>query len=103
MVDEKHQANDGDNVLWSENQKLSKPEKSSFFTYLRDTGFSYRVLDMFRCKRLLGNVEVTFMEEALYIAALDSDDLLYLKQQMEAEEDVERLLRRTEKRAFQAF
>ncbi|KAH0781597.1 hypothetical protein KY290_001195 [Solanum tuberosum] len=86
MVDEKHQANDGDNVLWSENQKLSKPEKSSFFTYLRDTGFSYWVLDMFRCKRLLGNVEVTFMEEA-----------------MEAEEDVERLLRRTEKRAFQAF
>lgn len=36
-------------------------------------------------------------------AALDSDDLLYLKEQMEAEEDAERLLRRTEKRAFQAF
>ncbi|XP_070053495.1 uncharacterized protein [Nicotiana tomentosiformis] len=35
--------------------------------------------------------------------ALDSDDLLYLKEQMEAEEDAERLLRRTEKRAFQAF
>ncbi|VAH27949.1 unnamed protein product [Triticum turgidum subsp. durum] len=30
--------------------------------------------------------------------ALDSDDLLYLKEQMEAEEDAERLLRRTEKR-----
>ncbi|KAG5617846.1 hypothetical protein H5410_017670 [Solanum commersonii] len=30
-------------------------------------------------------------------AALDSDDLLYLKEQMEAEEDAERLLRRTEK------
>ncbi|XP_068640614.1 uncharacterized protein [Aristolochia californica] len=35
--------------------------------------------------------------------ALDSDDLLYLKEQMEAEEDAERLLRRTEKRAFDAF
>ncbi|XP_016578202.1 uncharacterized protein LOC107875851 isoform X4 [Capsicum annuum] len=35
--------------------------------------------------------------------ALDSDDLLYLKEQMEAEEDAERLLRRSEKRAFQAF
>ncbi|CAN0866418.1 hypothetical protein LINGRAHAP2_LOCUS9272 [Linum grandiflorum] len=35
--------------------------------------------------------------------ALDSDDLLYLKEQMEAEEDAERLLRRTEKRAFAAF
>lgn len=37
------------------------------------------------------------------LAALDSDDLLYLKEQMEAEEDAERLLRRTEKRAFAAF
>ena len=36
-------------------------------------------------------------------AALDSDDLLYLKEQMEAEEDAERLVRRTEKRAFAAF
>jgi hypothetical protein len=36
-------------------------------------------------------------------SALDSDDLLYLKEQMEAEEDAERLLRRTEKRAFVAF
>uniref|UniRef100_R7WBR2 Uncharacterized protein n=1 Tax=Aegilops tauschii TaxID=37682 RepID=R7WBR2_AEGTA len=35
--------------------------------------------------------------------ALDSDDLLYLKEQMEAEEDAERRLRRTEKRAFAAF
>ncbi|MCL7043995.1 hypothetical protein MKW94_011933 [Papaver nudicaule] len=35
--------------------------------------------------------------------ALDSDDLLYLKEQMEAEEDAERMLRRTEKRAFAAF
>ncbi|CAN1265759.1 hypothetical protein LINPERPRIM_LOCUS12328 [Linum perenne] len=34
---------------------------------------------------------------------LDSDDLLYLKEQMEAEEDAERLLRRTEKRAFAEF
>lgn len=36
-------------------------------------------------------------------SALDSDDLLYLKEQIEAEEDAERLLRRTEKRAFAAF
>ncbi|KAF7135863.1 hypothetical protein RHSIM_Rhsim08G0128600 [Rhododendron simsii] len=36
-------------------------------------------------------------------SSLDSDDLLYLKEQMEAEEDAERLLRRTEKRAFAAF
>ncbi|KAK3420152.1 hypothetical protein EUGRSUZ_G00948 [Eucalyptus grandis] len=35
--------------------------------------------------------------------ALDSDDLLYLKEQMEAKEDAERLLCRTEKRAFAAF
>ncbi|XP_052723445.1 uncharacterized protein LOC108343824 [Vigna angularis] len=75
-----------------------------------------------RCKRLLGSVEVTFMVEAVLFtssyfcvsflssrflnfkyAALDSDDLLYLKEQMEAEEDAERLLRRTEKRAFAAF
>ena len=39
----------------------------------------------------------------LCFSALDSDDLLYLKEQMEAEEDAERLLRRTEKRAFAAF
>lgn len=39
----------------------------------------------------------------LSYSALDSDDLLYLKEQMEAEEDAERLLRRTEKRAFAAF
>lgn len=40
---------------------------------------------------------------SLSMAALDSDDLLYLKEQMEAEQDAERLLRRTEKRAFAAF
>lgn len=38
-----------------------------------------------------------------FCVALDSDDLLYLKEQMEAEQDAERLLRRTEKRAFAAF
>lgn len=43
-----------------------------------------------------------FIESAIS-SALDSDDLLYLKEQMEAEEDAERLLRRTEKRAFAAF
>uniref|UniRef100_A0A453B373 Uncharacterized protein n=1 Tax=Aegilops tauschii subsp. strangulata TaxID=200361 RepID=A0A453B373_AEGTS len=35
--------------------------------------------------------------------ALDSDDLLYLKEQMEAEEDAERLLRRTEKGCFASY
>jgi hypothetical protein len=46
----------------------------------------------------------SFLELLLFeYAALDSDDLLYLKEQMEAEEDAERLLRRTEKRAFAAF
>ncbi|RVW69960.1 hypothetical protein CK203_052712 [Vitis vinifera] len=69
----------------------------------RDLGIAYRVVDVSRCKRLQGNVEVTFMDEAFEYAALDSDDLLYLKEQMEAEEDAERLLRRTEKRAFAAF
>ena len=73
------------------------------------------------------NVEAIFMDEAVpvslslffcfsfffcscvmaiileFLVALDSDDLLYLKEQMEAEEDAERLLRRTEKRAFAAF
>ncbi|KAL3642241.1 hypothetical protein CASFOL_013056 [Castilleja foliolosa] len=62
-------------------------------------GFFNRVLDMYRCKRLLENVGAISMDEA----PLDSDDLLYLKEQMEAEEDAERLLRRTEKRAFAAF
>lgn len=100
----------------------------------RDFGFLYWAFDAYRCKRLLVNVEDTFMDEAVYFhlssylsymiiflqtgifdlaiphklylswnAALDSDDLLYLKEQMEAEEDAERLLRRTEKRAFAAF
>nr|GME03271.1 uncharacterized protein LOC109167014 [Ipomoea batatas] len=86
----------------------------------RDLGLSYGALDMFRCKRLLENVEATFMDGAVFILTplfcnlflylllspfllclsrtpLDSDDLLYLKEQMEAEEDAERLLRRTEK------
>ncbi|KAK1324399.1 hypothetical protein QJS10_CPA01g00027 [Acorus calamus] len=77
---------------------------------------------MSRCRRLQANVEDTFMDVAVLVpffltrksslssieifmllAALDSDDLLYLKEQMEAEEDAERLLRRTEKRAFAAF
>ncbi|CAK9164347.1 unnamed protein product [Ilex paraguariensis] len=65
----------------------------------RDLGFSYRVVDVHRCKRLQESVEATYMDEAFKYAALDSDDLLYLKEQMEAEEDAERLLRRTEKPA----
>lgn len=50
--------------------------------------------------RLIVNLVVSV---PLCSSALDSDDLLYLKEQMEAEEDAERLLRRTEKRAFAAF
>lgn len=50
---------------------------------------------------VFGIVVFLFFEH--FSAALDSDDLLYLKEQMEAEEDAERLLRRTEKRAFAAF
>jgi len=46
---------------------------------------------------------LTLSSAPLCSSALDSDDLLYLKEQMEAEEDAERLLRRTEKRAFAAF
>lgn len=45
----------------------------------------------------------TDSSECCQYVALDSDDLLYLKEQMEAEEDAERLRRRTEKRAFAAF
>lgn len=41
--------------------------------------------------------------ECCQYIAMDSDDLLYLKEQMEAEEEDERLRRRTEKRAFAAF
>ncbi|MBA0604479.1 hypothetical protein Godav_017136 [Gossypium davidsonii] len=67
----------------------------------RDLGFSHWAFDTSRCKRLLENVEATYMGEA--VALLYLDDLLYLKEQMEAEEDAERLLRRTEKRAFAAF
>ncbi|KAG1355172.1 putative Abietadienol/abietadienal oxidase [Cocos nucifera] len=95
-----------------------------FVTKYRDVGFFYRVVDGSRCRRLLVNVVATFMDEAVHAvlshneatylpkfvnfdllsySALDSDDLLYLKEQMEAEEDAERLLRRTEKRAFAAF
>lgn len=57
---------------------------------------------LFSCDCVCG---VVFKYGALRFvyAALDSDDLLYLKEQMEAEEDAERLLRRTEKRAFAAF
>ena len=51
------------------------------------------------CRLLVNHYFVSL----LCFPALDSDDLLYLKEQMEAEEDAERLLRRTEKRAFAAF
>ncbi|XP_050229939.1 uncharacterized protein LOC126679045 isoform X2 [Mercurialis annua] len=65
---------------------------------LRDLGFSYWAIDK-QMQEVAG-------ERGGYLhgrGALDSDDLLYLKEQMEAEEDAERLLRRTEKRAFAAF
>ncbi|KAL6493430.1 hypothetical protein OROGR_032209 [Orobanche gracilis] len=36
----------------------------------RDLGFIHRVLDVYRCKRLPENVEVTFMDEALWIVMI---------------------------------
>ncbi|KAL5993363.1 hypothetical protein ACLOJK_014287 [Asimina triloba] len=73
---------------------------------VKELGFSNGAVDASRCRRLLENVEVTFMDGAvlasLFLEPLDSDDLLYLKEQMEAEEDAERLLRHTEKRAHKA-
>ncbi|XP_055832281.1 uncharacterized protein LOC129901184 [Solanum dulcamara] len=57
-------------------------------------------------QRMVSKMQEVAGERGGYLhgrGALDSDDLLYLKEQMEAEEDAERLLRRTEKRAFQAF
>lgn len=53
--------------------------------------------------RVVGSFLTLLSMLLLCSSALDSDDLLYLKEQMEAEEDAERLLRRTEKRAFAAF
>ncbi|RAL47457.1 hypothetical protein DM860_011195 [Cuscuta australis] len=57
-------------------------------------------------QRMVSKMQEVAGERGGYLhgrGALDSDDLLYLKEQMEAEEDAERLLRRTEKRAFAAF
>ncbi|KAM3232364.1 putative protein isoform X1 [Capsicum annuum] len=57
-------------------------------------------------QRMVSKMQEVAGERGGYLhgrGALDSDDLLYLKEQMEAEEDAERLLRRSEKRAFQAF
>ncbi|XP_068646196.1 uncharacterized protein [Aristolochia californica] len=57
-------------------------------------------------QRMVAKMQEVAGERGGYLhgrGALDSDDLLYLKEQMEAEEDAERLLRRTEKRAFDAF
>ncbi|KAK2367345.1 ankyrin repeat protein [Trifolium repens] len=56
-------------------------------------------------QRMVAKMQEVAGERGGYLhgRALDSDDLLYLKEQMEAEEDAERLLRRTEKRAFAAF
>lgn len=59
-------------------------------------------LQGFPCK-VVGTLLTLLSILLLCSSALDSDDLLYLKEQMEAEEDAERLLRRTEKRAFAAF
>lgn len=55
------------------------------------------------CSHLYNCFMTITLEFLFFFVALDSDDLLYLKEQMEAEEDAERLLRRTEKRAFAAF
>ncbi|CAD5195107.1 unnamed protein product [Musa acuminata subsp. malaccensis] len=57
-------------------------------------------------QRMVAKMQEVAGERGGYLhgrGALDSDDLLYLKEQMEAEEDAERLLRRTEKQAFAAF
>ncbi|GMH28524.1 hypothetical protein Nepgr_030367 [Nepenthes gracilis] len=57
-------------------------------------------------QRMVAKMQEVAGERGGYLhgrGALDSDDLLYLKEQMEAEEDAERLLRHTEKRAFAAF
>lgn len=57
-------------------------------------------------QRMVAKMQEVAGERGGYLhgrGALDSDDLLYLKEQMEAEQDAERLLRRTEKRAFAAF
>ncbi|KAL3835332.1 hypothetical protein ACJIZ3_010068 [Penstemon smallii] len=57
-------------------------------------------------RRMVSKMQENAGERGGYLhgrGALDSDDILYLKEQMEAEEDAERLLRRTEKRAFAAF
>lgn len=57
-------------------------------------------------QRMVAKMQEVAGERGGYLhgrGALDSDDLLYLKEQMEAEEDAERLRQRTEKRAFAAF
>ncbi|KAI0501056.1 hypothetical protein KFK09_019274 [Dendrobium nobile] len=54
-------------------------------------------------QRMVAKVRGSALLYLVSYSSLDSDDLLYLKEQMEAEEDAERLLRRTEKRAFAAF
>uniref|UniRef100_M4DHM0 Uncharacterized protein n=1 Tax=Brassica campestris TaxID=3711 RepID=M4DHM0_BRACM len=51
-------------------------------------------------QRMVAKMQEVAGERGGYLhgrGALDSDDLLYLKEQMEAEDDAERLLRRTEK------
>ncbi|CAI9111685.1 OLC1v1011973C5 [Oldenlandia corymbosa var. corymbosa] len=56
-------------------------------------------------QRMVAKMQEVAGERGGYLhgrGALDSDDLLYLKEQMEAEEDAERLLRRTEKHTSQA-
>ena len=57
-------------------------------------------------QRMVAKMQEVAGERGGYLhgrGALDSDDLFYLKEQMEAEEDAERLLSRTEKQAFAAF
>jgi len=57
-------------------------------------------------QRMVAKMQEVAGERGGYLhgrGALDSDDLLYLKEQMEAEEDAERLRQRTEKRVFAAF
>ncbi|KAE8675606.1 hypothetical protein F3Y22_tig00111659pilonHSYRG00213 [Hibiscus syriacus] len=64
----------------------------------RELGFSHWAFDTSRCKRLPENVEATYMGEELWTVMICS-----ISRSMEAEEDAERLLHRTEKLAFAAF
>jgi hypothetical protein len=78
------------------------PSNSEAYTWELIFLGAYSYLFAFRTSLNLQESQLKILNVVKHIA-LDSDDLLYLKEQMEAEEDAERLRRRTEKRAFAAF